>query len=104
MYQRKGLLVFRLMTMTMTGKTRYMPPPLFLLQVNLCQKLLFLHQLTHNMTTDCSLNYHFSIHENSKLRTWGEHEENMRRTAVIECLRTSILINQINWSTTKNKV
>ena len=27
------------------------------LQVNLCQKLLFLHQLTHNMTTDCSLNY-----------------------------------------------
>ena len=31
-----------------------------LLQVNLCQKLLFLHQLTHNMTTDCSLNYHLS--------------------------------------------
>ena len=29
-------------------------------QVNLCQKLLFLHQLTHNMTTDCSLNYKFS--------------------------------------------
>ena len=25
-------------------------------QVNLCQKLLFLHQLTHNMTTDCSWN------------------------------------------------
>ena len=24
------------------------------IQVNLCQKLLFLHQLTHNMTTDCS--------------------------------------------------
>ena len=23
-------------------------------QVNLCQKLLFLHQLTHNMTADCS--------------------------------------------------
>ena len=31
-----------------------------LLQVNLCQKLLFLCQLTHNMTTDCSLNYKFS--------------------------------------------
>ena len=30
------------------------------LQVNLCQKLLFLHQLIHNMTTDCSLNYVFS--------------------------------------------
>ena len=27
------------------------------LQVNDCQKLLFLHQLTHNMPTDCSLNY-----------------------------------------------
>ena len=26
-------------------------------QVNLCQKLLFLHQLTHNMMTDCSFNY-----------------------------------------------
>ena len=24
-------------------------------QVNLCQKLLFLHQLTNNLTTDCSL-------------------------------------------------
>ena len=37
-----------------------------LLQVNLCQKLLFLHQLTHNMTTDCSLNC--SIHEIFKLK------------------------------------
>ena len=30
------------------------------LQVDNCQKLLFLHQLTHNMTTDCLLNYKFS--------------------------------------------
>ena len=30
-------------------------------QVNLCQKILFLHQLTHNMTTDCSWIYQFSI-------------------------------------------
>ena len=30
------------------------------LQVNFCQKHLFLHELTHNMTTDCSLNYKFS--------------------------------------------
>ena len=29
-------------------------------QVNLFQKRSFLHQLTHNMTTDCSLNYEFS--------------------------------------------
>ena len=32
-------------------------------QVNLFQKHLFLHQLTHNMTKDCS------VHENSKLKT-----------------------------------
>ena len=25
-----------------------------IIQVNLCQKLLFLHQLTNNMSTDCS--------------------------------------------------
>ena len=29
-------------------------------QVNLCQKLLFLHQLIHNMTTYCSLNCKFN--------------------------------------------
>ena len=33
-------------------------------QVNLFQKHLFLHQLTHNMTKDCSWNYH----ENYKCR------------------------------------
>ena len=33
---------------------------LMCLKVNLCQKFLFLHQLTHNMTTDCSLNYKFN--------------------------------------------
>ena len=31
-----------------------------LIQVNLCQKQLFLHQLTHNMTKDCLLNHKFS--------------------------------------------
>ena len=31
-------------------------------QVNLFQKHLFLHQLTHNMTKDCSLNYKFSMY------------------------------------------
>ena len=36
-------------------------------QVNLFQKYLFLYQLTHNMTTYCSVN------ENSKLRTCWEH-------------------------------
>ena len=32
----------------------------FGVKVNLCQKFLFLHQLTHNMTKDCSLNYKFN--------------------------------------------
>ena len=40
-------------------------------QVNLCQKLLFLHQLTHNMTTDCSLNYKFNTW-NFQAQAWGE--------------------------------
>ena len=42
------------------------------LQVNLCQKHLFLHQLTHNMMTDCSLNYEFI--------TWKFQAQNMLRT------------------------
>ena len=41
-------------------------------QVNLCQKLLFLHQLTHNMTTDCSLNYKFNTWK-FQAQTCGEH-------------------------------
>ena len=45
---------------------------LSLLQVNLCQKLLFLHQLTNSMTTDCSLNYKFNTWK-FKAWTWGEH-------------------------------
>ena len=44
-----------------------------LLQVNLFQKHLFLHQLTHNMTKDCSLIYQF-LHENYKLRTCCGHK------------------------------
>ena len=36
--------------------------PTYTVQVNLCQKLLFLHQLTHNMTTHCSLNYEWSTY------------------------------------------
>ena len=40
--------------------------------VNLCQNLLFLHQLTQNMTKACSLIYQF-LHENYKLRTCCVH-------------------------------
>ena len=42
------------------------------IQVNLCQKLLFLHQPTHNMTTDCSLNYKFNTWK-FQAQTWGDH-------------------------------
>ena len=48
------------------------------LQVNLCQKLLFLHQLTHNMMTDFSLNYEFS--------TWKLQAQNMGRTCHVDKL------------------
>ena len=43
-----------------------------MIQVNLCQKYLFTRQLTHNMTTDCSINYKFS--------TRKQQGENMSRT------------------------
>ena len=48
------------------------------IQVNLCQKLLFLHQLTHNMTTDFSLNYKFN--------TWKFLAQNMGRTCCVQKL------------------
>ena len=41
----------------------------FQLQVNLCQKHLFSHQLTHNMTIYCSLIYQFN--------TWKLQAQNM---------------------------
>ena len=46
-------------------------------QVNLFQKHLFLYQLTHNMTKDCSLNYEFSI--------WKFQAQNMLCTQIIFC-------------------
>ena len=46
------------------------------LQVNLCQKLLFLHQLTQNMTTDCSLNYKFN--------TWRFEALHIGRTCCVQ--------------------
>ena len=41
-------------------------------QVNFCRKLLFLHQLTHNMTSDCSLNYKLNTWK-LQAQTWGKH-------------------------------
>ena len=48
------------------------------IQVNPCQKVLFLHQLTHNMTTDCSLNYKFN--------TWKFQAQNIGRTCCVQKL------------------
>jgi hypothetical protein len=48
------------------------------IQVNLCQKFLFLYQLTHNMTTDCSLNYKFN--------TWKSKAQTMGRTCCDQIL------------------
>ena len=48
-------------------------------QVNLCHKLLFLHQLTHNIMIDCSLNYKFN--------TWLKIPiSNLGRTCCVEKL------------------
>ena len=46
-----------------------------LVQVNNCQKLLFLHQLTHDMTTNCSLHHQFS--------TWKFQAQNMLCTQIV---------------------
>ena len=48
------------------------------IQVNLCQKLLFLHQLTHNVKTDCLLNYKFN--------TLKSQAQNMGRTCCVQKL------------------
>ena len=44
-------------------------------QVNLWERLLFLHQLIHNMTKDCSLIYQFC--------TWKQRAQNMLCTKIV---------------------
>ena len=56
--------------LVMDDITYLMVNDIHLLQVNLCQNHLFLHQLTHNMTTDWITSL---VHENSKLRTCYVH-------------------------------
>ena len=60
-------------------------PLLLTVQVHLCQKLLFLHQLTNNMTTDCSLNYKFNKY--MKIPS-SEHGENLLCTEIVLTFRT----------------
>ena len=57
----------------------------YLIQVNLCQKHSFLNQLTHNMTTDCSLITDFSTR---KIQV-----ENMLCTKIVFCFRFGIQNN-----------
>ena len=57
--------------------------PMGSLQVNLFQKHLLLHQLTHNMTKDCSLNYKFSTW---KLQAQNMSPQSMLCTQIIPCL------------------
>ena len=53
---------FRVSSLSLKTQAFDMILPIFMkflikIQVNLCQKHLFLQQLTHNMSKDCSLNY-----------------------------------------------
>ena len=57
---------------------QYFLPKYFSVKVNICQKHLFLYQLSKNMTTDCSLNYEFS--------TWKFLAQNMLRTCCVHKL------------------
>mgnify|MGYP006863761315 CR=1 FL=1 len=70
-----------------------------LVQVNLCQKLLFLHQLTHNMTADCSLNYKFN--------TWKFQAQTWARTYCVQKLfltfRTIFVHNMFSPCSEKRK-
>ena len=61
-------------------------------QVNLCRKLLFLHQLTQNMTTDCSWNYEFSSW-NYEFSTWKLQAQNM----FCPCMFYACSIHVLNW-------
>ena len=62
-----------------------------MLHVNLCQKLLFLPQLTHNMTTDCSLNYEFSA--------WKYQAQNMSKESSVHKLFLFLHSEQFMYTT-----
>ena len=61
------------------------------LQVNLCQKLLFLYELTHNMTTDWIHWITNSIHENSKLKP----KENMLCTEIVSDIQNNFCTQHV---------
>ena len=65
-------------------------------QADNCQNLLFLHQLTQNMTTDSSLNHVFS--------TWKFKAQNMLRTCCVQNLfwiskqKNTICVHNMFWA------
>ena len=69
-------------------------------QVNLCQKLLFLHQLTHNMTTYCSLNCKFNTY--MKIPS-SEHGENMLCTEIDFDIQNNLCSQHVLHMFWKNK-
>ena len=62
------------------------------IEVNLFQKHLFLHQLTHNMKKIVHRITSFA-HVNYKRRTWAEHGQNMART----CYALVLSFHVLNW-------
>ena len=66
---------------------------LFSIQVNFCQQLLFLHQLTHNITKDFSLNYQFN--------TWKFQAQNMLCAQIGFCfcfdLQNNFMYTTCSW-------
>ena len=58
----------------------------YVLQVNLFQKHLLLHQLTHNMTKDCSLIYQFS--------TWKLQAQNI----LMSKQKQTIYVHNMFWA------
>ena len=69
----------------------------YFVQVNLSQKLLFLHQLSHNMTTYCSLN--------CKFNTGKFQAQNMGRTCCVQKLtfRTIFVHNMFSTCSAKRR-
>ena len=55
-------------------------------QVNLCQKHLFLHQLTHNMTANCSMIYKFNTRKFQKQNMSRTCQEHVIYTNCFECI------------------
>ena len=63
--------------------------------INLCQRFLFLHQLTNNMTTDCLLNYKFN--------TWKFQAQTCCVQKLFLTFRTSFVHNMFSPCSAKRR-